>query len=114
MSRSGFARLLILSVLAFPCSAVPGRAQPAPAVCVYASRSYSNGAILCVQKSLALVCQSDGLRATWAVDSDVSDRCVTSAAYPHARLRLQARGPRRHHVIDSTRCFDFAGKHYCE
>ena len=56
--------------------------------CLYESKAYSDGAFICVQKSLMLNCSSDGTRATWKVvaDSDLNERCVSPIAlsYPPA------------------------------
>ena len=101
-------------------AAEPLRAEQA---CLYASKSYSDGAFVCVQKSLMLSCSSDGTRATWKVvaDKNLSERCVTPAALAYAPPpRRQAR---RTHAIcarfgtaakASAKCFSFNGKQYCE
>lgn len=112
---------LLLAALALLATSAPGRAEAEPAtpVCVYASRSYSDGAFLCVQKSVALICRSDGGRIAWSTvtDKDLADRCTTSEppAQPH-RARLRTAYPMHRHefVIDPAKCFEFSGKRYCE
>jgi hypothetical protein len=46
-------------------AAAPLHAEPAVSapVCLYANKSYSEGAFVCVQKSLMLSCVTDGGRA---------------------------------------------------
>lgn len=95
----------------------------ANAACLYNSRSYSDGAFICVQKSLMLSCSSDGARATWKIvaDKDLNERCVTATAPPYPpELRRHVRRP--HAIYHRTRpvaegspkCFTFNGKQYCE
>jgi hypothetical protein len=91
-------RLPVMPVLVFCAAAValsaPASAQsadksaPAPAekamrhpVCIYNSRAYSDGAFVCVQKSLMLKCAADDTRATWTAvaDKDLSDKCLAPA-----------------------------------
>jgi hypothetical protein len=105
-----------------PAAAEPAPSQPAPA-CLYESRSYSDGAFICVQKSLMLTCSSDGTRATWKMvaNRDINERCTvpTVLSFPpvqrrHARrtrkLRHRESAPRE----ASAKCFSFNGKQYCE
>src|SRR5215510_5706863 len=91
----------------------------ADSVCLYQSRSYSEGAFICVQRSLMQTCASDG---AWRVviDKELSDRCVaplTSAA-PHRRIVHRARVIRQTAAVPaapaSAKCFVFNGKRYCE
>jgi hypothetical protein len=109
----------LLPALAVLAATSPAAAEPAASTCVYASRSYSDGAFLCVQKSVALICRSDGGRFTWATvaDKDLADRCTTPAPYVHphhARVRTAYRVHHRAPMISASKCFDFNGKHYCE
>jgi hypothetical protein len=55
--------------------------KPAAPVCIYSSRNYSEGATVCVQKSLMLKCVSDGTKALWSQvdDKTLSDKCLTPA-----------------------------------
>ncbi len=65
----------------------------APPGCLYQSKSYSDGAFICVQKSLMLNCTSDGTRPTWKIvaERDLAERCVgpTVLTYPPARRRCR-------------------------
>lgn len=110
---------VLLSALATLAATAPASAEPAASTCVYASRSYSDGAFLCVQKSVALICRSDGGRFSWTTvtDKDMADRCTAPApdVRPHrARVRTAYRVHRRAPIISAAKCFDFNGKHYCE
>ena len=100
-----------------------GQKATGGSACLYHSRSYSEGAFICVQKSLMLGCSSDGTRATWKIvaDRDLSERCLAPTALAYAPApRRQAR---RTHAIRarvdtaagaSAKCFIFNGKRYCE
>jgi hypothetical protein len=91
--------------------------------CLYNSKSFSDGAYICVQKSLMLNCSFDGTQATWKIvaDRDINERCTApmalnypSEARPHARRR-HAVHYRTHPVAErSAKCFVFNGKQYCE
>jgi hypothetical protein len=111
------------------CSGVvaiaPLRAEKATAgqICLYQSRSYSEGAYVCVQKSLMLNCSSDGTKATWKVvaESDLNERCTAPTALnypPEPRLHAHRRHAiryRTHPVAEgSAKCFVFNGRQYCE
>jgi hypothetical protein len=61
-------------------AAQPPAAQPKPAAaptCTYNSRTYGDGAFVCVEKSLMLKCTVDDARASWSVvaDRDLGDKC---------------------------------------
>jgi Protein of unknown function (DUF1496) len=118
-------RLFSLACCAALIAATPLRAElPASGPsCVYANRAYSDGAFICVQKSLMLSCIADGTRARWnmVADRDLSERCVAPTALSAAP------GPRRHGhrphasrpriapvAAASAKCFHFNGKQYCE
>lgn len=116
MSHSLTIALVAWAVLA---TTAPGRSEPTTPTCVYASKSYSDGAFLCVQKSVALICRSDGGRFAWATvtDKDLADRCTTAEPYVrphHARVRTAYRMHRRDPMISAAKCFEFNGKRYCE
>jgi hypothetical protein len=96
---------------------------PGVPVCIYASKSYSSGALLCIHKSLALVCRSEGSQATWATlaDNELAERCGGPIVSPYRpRLHAAFRTRRREPVATGangalqSKCFDFAGKRYCE
>jgi hypothetical protein len=108
-----------LAALALFAVTVPGQAEQAASACIYASRSYGDGAVLCVQKSIALICRSDTGRFAWTTvaDKDLADRCT--APEPHMRphhVRVRTAYRVRHHdpMIDAAKCFVFNGKRYCE
>ncbi len=102
------------------------RSEPAPAVasatCLYESRTYSDGAYICVQKSLMLTCNSDGVRASWkmVVDRDLSSRCEMPVALgtPFVRRRHVHRTQLARRRVEpaqaSAKCFSFNNKQYCE
>ncbi len=104
-------------------AAEPLPAKAAAPLCLYEGRSYSDGAYICVQKSLMLNCTADVARATWKIvaDKDLSERCVTPTTLGTApALRRHAR---RTHVVRrraepaqqaSAKCFSFNNKQYCE
>jgi hypothetical protein len=107
-------------------AAEPLRAEQASGagpVCLYQSKSYSEGAFVCVQKSLMLNCSTDGARPTWKVvaDRELSERCVAPTAfnYPplprrHARRMRANRRKMEAARQASAKCFSFNGKQYCE
>jgi len=93
----------------------------ADSVCLYQSRSYSEGAFICVQKSLMQACTSDGSRLVWRIvaDKDIGDRCVTPIPAIEARKRIVRRTRVARQVVAPTepvsaKCFVFNGKRYCE
>lgn len=76
---------IILSVSAAaqtPAGPTPAQ-QPKPAAltCTYSSKAYSDGAFVCVQKSLMLKCTVDDTKAAWSVvaDKEISDKCLAPA-----------------------------------
>jgi hypothetical protein len=110
---------IALAALAVLAATAPGEAEPTTPNCIYASRSYSDGAFVCVQKSVALICRSDGGRFTWTTvtDKDLADRCSAPAPTVrrhHARIRTAYRVHHRDLMTGPAKCFDFNGKHYCE
>ena len=93
----------------------------ADSVCLYQSRSYSEGAFICVQKSLMQTCASDGARMVWRVvtDSELGNRCVAPTPSIEARKRIVRRTRVARQVVAPTepvsaKCFVFNGKRYCE
>lgn len=99
---------------------VAGPAHAASA-CLYQSRSYSEGAFICVQKSLMQSCTADGGRMVWRIvaDNDVSGRCTAPTAPVQSRNRAAHRTRIARQVIaptqeNSPKCFFFSGKRYCE
>jgi hypothetical protein len=121
MNRTCIARYTILLSLFGSamtlCAAGPAHA--ADPACLYQSRSYSEGAFICVQKSLMQACTSDGARLVWRIvaDKDIADRCVTPL--PSVRKRMVHRTRIARQVAapvhqNSAKCFVFNGKRYCE
>lgn len=113
-------RLVLLLLSAWTMT--PSLASPAHAAgpaCVYQSRSYSEGAFICVQKSLMQACTSDGARLVWRIvaDRDIADRCVTplpavrKRTVHRTRIARQVAAPTQ---PNSAKCFVFNGKRYCE
>ena len=98
-----------------------GLAQAADSACVYQSRSYSEGAYICVQKALMQSCTSDGARMVWRIvtDKELGDRCVAPLTYAEPRKRIVRRAYRVRHAVApaepvSAKCSVFNGKRYCE
>jgi hypothetical protein len=101
-------------------------AQPAPTasspVCIYQSKSYSDGALVCAYRTLMLTCSVDGSKASWrpVTDEKLASACETSnvrprvveASRPHHRHGL--RHAARVNADRSAKCFVFNGKQYCE
>ncbi|MBI5320489.1 DUF1496 domain-containing protein [Bradyrhizobium sp.] len=112
--------LLLLSGWALTLSAA-GPAHAADPVCLYQSRTYSEGAFICVQRSLMQSCTSDGSRLVWRIvaDKDIGDRCVSPIPSAQPRKRMVHRTRIARQVVapaqpDSAKCFVFNGKRYCE
>lgn len=119
MNRTCIAQhAILLSLFGFATLSVAGPAH-ADSACLYQSRSYSEGAFICVQKSLMQACTSDGGRLLWRIvaDKDIADRCVTPL--PSIRKRMVHRTRIARQVAapaqpNSAKCFFFNGKRYCE
>jgi hypothetical protein len=90
--------------------------------CLYESKSYSDGALVCVQKSLMLKCTADGPGASWqtVTDTDLSGHCqaATAAVYapPSRHFRHWHAVSYRHEPVrePAAKCFGFNGRQYCE
>ena len=107
-------------------AAAPVRAAQATAagpVCLYQGKSFSDGAFVCVQKSLMQNCATEGTRAIWRIvaDRELSERCVapTVIIYPpvprrHARRMWASRRAMAPAREASAKCFSFNGRQYCE
>ena len=104
-------------------SAAPETKSNAGPVCLYESKAYSEGAFVCVQKSLMLTCVADGARVLWksVPDRDINDRC-TAPTVQHYSPERRFHVPRHRYVVRRThplaanpaKCFAFNGKEYCE
>jgi len=112
-----------LSACLWATAAWAQNATPAPAVCIYESRSYSDGALICVNRALMLSCSLDSGRASWRPVTDIKLASVCEA--PTVRPRVVEASPRPrhrhrlHHAVHvnadrSAKCFVFNGKQYCE
>jgi hypothetical protein len=121
MMRSLLWILVCWSILS-TASAAPDPKPNANPVCLYESKTYSEGAFVCVQKSLMLTCTADGGRMSWkpVTDKDVNDRC-TAPIVQHDPERPIHRH-RRHVAVrrafpwfgNPAKCFVFNGRQYCE
>lgn len=104
-------------------SAAPEPGPNASPVCLYESKAYSEGAFVCVQKSLILTCTAEGPRMSWKLvpDKDINDRC-TAPTVQHASPEPHVRPHRHHYMVRRThplaaspaKCFVFNGREYCE
>ena len=102
-------------------SAAPEGGTAGP-VCLYESKAYSEGAFVCVQKSLMLSCVADGGRALWKPipDKEINDRCTAPTVHyppePRPRALRHHYVARRVHplVANPAKCFVFNGREYCE
>ncbi len=90
-------------------------------VCMYQSRSYSEGAFICVEKSLMQACTSDGTRLLWKIvaDKDIGERCLAPISPTESRKRIVHRTRMARQIVtptqfNSAKCFVFNGKRYCE
>jgi hypothetical protein len=103
----------------------PGAAPAAPVVltCVYNSKTYSDGAHVCVNKNLMLTCAADSSKAVWnvATDKDVDNKCAGPAVHlSKAQKRaIWQRNNIRRQITPATNpapfCFGFDdGPLYCE
>ena len=101
--------------------AAPEPKPNAGPVCLYESKAYSEGAFVCVQKSLMLTCTADGDRVSWkpVADKDINERC-TAPTVQHRPEQPRPRIHRRHFVhrafpfVENPKCFVFNGREYCE
>jgi hypothetical protein len=101
----------------------PVAAEPLQSSCLYDSKSYSDGAYICVQKSLMLTCAFDGSHGAWKIvaDRDISERCVSPIAlsvppmaHPHAHRMHMIHHRTNFGGESSAKCFSFNGRQYCE
>lgn len=98
-------------------------ATPVALTCVYNSKTYSDGAFVCVNKNLMLTCAADSSKAIWnvATDQDVHDKCARPAVHlTKAQQRaIWQRNNIRRQITRPTGsppfCFGFDdGPLYCE
>lgn len=125
LSVSALASRMLLCIVTLLLA--PGEAFSAPdkamfdqqiPVCIYASKTYSAGALLCVHKSVALICKNEGLQVSWVTvsDKELTDRCVGPTVHAKSGWRMRSAYQVRHPAPSpsSAKCFDFGGKRYCE
>jgi|SRR5579871_3158302 len=106
------------SCLASGSAAAEPKSSP---VCLYESKAFSEGAYVCVEKSLMLTCTADGPHMSWKVaDKDISERC-TAPTVRHAAPERRVHPHRHHYAIrrspaefNGPKCFAFNGRQYCE
>jgi hypothetical protein len=121
MFRAAFAAILIGSSAVITSAQAQPAAQASP-VCIYESKSYTDGALICVYRTLMLTCSAEGARATWKAVPDRSLASVCDRAGEGPRVAAPSRPPRRHGIHHPVRmnadrtakCFVFNGKQYCE
>ena len=103
-------------------AATEPKPDPGP-TCLYESKAYSEGAFVCVQKSLMLTCVAEGAHMLWklAPDKDINNRCTAPTVqhfapeprfHPHWCRFLARRS--RPLVENPAKCFIFNGVQYCE
>jgi hypothetical protein len=104
-------------------SAAPEPKPDAGSICLYQSEAFSEGAFVCVQKSLMLTCVVEGAHASWkpVPNKDINDRCKAPIAQhlaPAPRIHSHSYrygGRLRHSLVQSqAKCFIFNGVEYCE
>ena len=106
-------------------TAVLAQAVPASPACVYENQSYSDGALICIYRSLMLSCSQDGAKASWKPVNNpkLAGVCEASSARPRPRVVEAPPRPHRRHGLRhpvrvqadrSAKCFVFNGKQYCE
>jgi uncharacterized protein DUF1496 len=104
-------------------TAAPEPKPNASPACLYESKAYSEGAFVCVQKSVMLACTVEGGHMSWKLvpDREIRDRC-TAPSVPHASAEPRVRARRHHFVVrrihprvaNPAKCFAFNGREYCE
>lgn len=111
----------IFAIVLTPLTVHAQTSSASAPLCIYDSKTYSDGAYICAQKSMMLTCQTDGVKATWKIvtDKDINDRCIA----PIVRANITEPRIRRRHYIrpvairpadPNAKCFNFNGKRYCE
>src|SRR5947209_17597023 len=81
---ASFACLVAACFACFGATAALAQAAPAAPACVYENRSYSDGALICIYRSLMLTCSQDGAKASWkpVTDAKLASVCEGSSAPP--------------------------------
>lgn len=106
-----------------PAAAAPALAAPVALTCVYNSKTYSDGAHVCVNKNLMLTCAADNSKAVWnvATDNDAHDKCARPVVHltKAQRRAIWQRNNIRRQIMRPTGsppfCFGFDDSPlYCE
>ncbi len=115
-------RIFLATVLACLGAEIASAQSAASPVCLYESKSYTDGALICVNRALMLNCSVDGTRASWkpVTDQKLASVCESPTVRPRVveaprpRHRHGLRHPARINAVQSAKCFMFNGKQYCE
>ncbi|WP_291853311.1 hypothetical protein [Bradyrhizobium sp.] len=89
-------------------------------VCVYGSKSYSEGASICLRRSLMQRCRLEGGRMVWTIvaEQDVNRLCSSPAVARFHRKPVRAISratlPLAQPAAAVAKCFQFNGRTYCE
>jgi uncharacterized protein DUF1496 len=89
-------------------------------VCLYASKTYSEGASVCVGRSLMISCSAAGERMVWTTvaDQDTARACAPQAGWRSytrpVRTSFRRAAPAAQPVANAAKCFNFNGRQYCE
>ena len=88
--------------------------------CLYESKSYSEGASICLRPSLMLSCRMEGARMVWNIvtDHDIIRLCspppVSTSYRKPGRMRLKTAVSLPRPAAAAAKCFQFNGRTYCE
>ena len=99
---------------------LPSLLHAQTAACLYESKSYSEGASICLRPSLMLNCRLEGARMVWTIvtDQDTIRFCspppVSNSYGKPVRTRLQAATHLPRPAVAAAKCFRFNGRTYCE
>lgn len=117
MGHGETAALCVAGALAISlASGTTARAQATaaqPAVCVFKSESYSEGAMVCSGR-LVLGCITEANRTIWRA---VRDQDTAGVCHGRGRITQRARLKEPQRPAASTasgKCFSFNGNQYCE
>jgi hypothetical protein len=108
-----------IALAASPSLSTPLHAQTAR-VCLYASKTYSEGASVCVGRSLLISCGAAGERMVWTTvtDQDTARACAPQAGWRSytrpMRTSFRRAAPAAQPVAEAAKCFNFNGRRYCE
>jgi hypothetical protein len=107
---------IVLTAMLAPQSSLHAQAS---GVCLYESKSYSEGASICARRSLMFNCSASGGRMVWTIVTD-QDMVRLCASQPGSRFHVwRARAVSRNPppapmAADAAKCFQFNGRKYCE